>query len=141
MNILNRLAVGVVATTAALAPVLVVAPAANAQANHWTVIERSNRAKHDACKVSVNNGTAWKVFNRLDSRQATGGRLRAAMTATLNGADTQRKWASGWVRKGHLSAVGSVIMPRQPGRRLVMTLAGDNSGSSGTIATAAIGRC
>ena len=141
MNILNQLAVGVVATAAALAPVLVVAPAADAQANHWTVIERSNRAKHDACKVAVNNGTAWKIFNRLDSRQATGGRQRATMTVTLNGADTQRTWASGWVRKGHLSTVGSVIMPRQPGRGLVMTLAGDNSGGGGTIATGAIGRC
>ena len=141
MNIFNRLAVGVVATAAALAPVLVVVPAANAQTNSWTVIERANKARHGACKVSVNEGASWKVYNRLDSRQATGGRLRATMTVTVFGASTSRKWASGWVRRGHLSAVGSVIMPRKPGRQLVMTLAGDNSGSGGTVAVGAIGRC
>jgi hypothetical protein len=141
VNTFNRLAIGVVATAAALAPVLVVVPAANAQTYHWTVIERSNNARHGACKVPVNKGTSWKIFNRLDSRQATGGRLRATMTVTVNGANTSRKWASGWVRRGHLSAVGSVIMPRKPGRQLVMTLAGDNSGSGGTVAIRAIGRC
>ncbi len=72
MNILNRLAMGVVVTAAGLAPALVVVPAANAQANHWTVIERSNKAEQQACKVPVNKRTAWKVFNRLDSRQAFG---------------------------------------------------------------------
>lgn len=141
VNILNRLAMGVVATTTALAPVLVVVPTAHAAANNWTVIERGNKAKHGACKVPVNNGAAWKIFNRLDSRQATGGRQRATMTVTFKGANTQRKWASGWVRKGNLSAVGSVIMQRQPGRGLVMTLAGDNSGSGGTIAVGNISRC
>jgi hypothetical protein len=126
-------------TTAYAAP----APAAHARAaaTSWTVIETGFKAKHDACKVSDNGGAAWKIYNRLDARKVTGGRLRAAMTVTHNGAMTSHTWTSGWVHKGDVSPNGSVTIPRKSSYGLEMSLAGDNAGSGGELTPADIGRC
>jgi hypothetical protein len=144
LNIVTRLAVGALAVLAVTAPVNTAsaAPAAGAAATRtWTTIETLAMAKHQACKVSVNDGATWKIVNRLNSRNVTGGRLRASMTVTHHGNLTQRDWTSGWVHQGDVSAAGAVYIPRQPGYGLQMTISGDNFGDGGLLRPMDIGRC
>ena len=143
MNTVTRLAVGALSALAIAAPVTIASPSpATAQdGKSWTTIERGFGAKHQACKVSINGGDAWKIYNRLNSSKVTGGRLRASMTRTKGGEMTSHDWQSGWVRKGHISDVGFVTMPRKPGIGLAMSLAGDNAGTGGVVKPSEIGRC
>lgn len=144
MNIVTRLAVGSLGVLAVAVPIASVnasaSPAAPLGGRSWTTIETMQHAKHQACKVPVNNGTAWRIYNRLDSRNATGPRLRASMTVLEAGAPAY-SWTSGWVHRGDLSAVGSVFMPRTPAYKLEMSIAGDNAGNGGPVSPRDIGRC
>ena len=94
-------------------------------------MEKGFKAKQQACKKSIDNGGAWRIFNRLDSSKVTGGRLRATMTVLHNNHTTNRSWESGWVRKGTISDVGTVVIPREPGYSLAMSLAADQAGNGG----------
>lgn len=144
MNKLTRLAVGVLAATAVVVPVTAAsaAPARPSAGKHWTVVESGFKAKQEACKVSANGGAAWKIYNRLDSRRVTGGRLAATLTATYkNKPVPSRSWKSGWVKKGHLSSVGTFNVPKAAGWALTMSLYGDNAGNGGTLTVSKIAHC
>jgi len=144
LNIVTRLAVGSLAVLAVAAPTAAVnasaAPGAQQAGRSWTTIETMQHAKHQACKVRINDDTAWRIYNRLDSRNATGPRLRAGMITTEAGA-TAYSWTSGWTRRGELSTVGSVIKPDGSAYKLEMSLNGDNAGKGGAIRPRAIGLC
>jgi hypothetical protein len=143
MNLLTRTAVGVVAAVALVAPAAAAhaAPAPRAAGKNWTKIEAVLNAKQQACKVPVNDGTAWKIYNRLDARHADARRVRATLTATRSGASTSRSWDSGWVRKGNVSDVGAFTVPKGAIWALTMTERGDQAGGGGELAVADIGRC
>lgn len=94
MNILTRCAAGAVTALAVIAPITTAsaAQALHSVARHWTTIETTNGAKQQACKVSVNRGRAWMIYNRLDARQVkpTSGKLEATLMVTLHGRQRSR---------------------------------------------------
>ena len=145
MTHLTRMAVGAVAAAAflALAPTAtaVADPAPRAAGKDWTKIEAVLNAKQQACKVPVKDGSAWKIYNRLDARHADARRVRATLTATRSGTATTRDWDSGWVRKGNVSDVGAFIVPDGDIWALTMTEYGDQAGGGGELGVADIGRC
>lgn len=141
MNKLIRTAVGFLAAAAVLAPTSAAASAHAAPGKDWTTVETLNRAKHQACKVSVDEGTAWKIYNRVDARRLARGRVAATLTATRSGEPTTRGWESGWVRHGNLSDVGTFKVPKQGAWALEMSLYADQSGTGGELAVSDIGRC
>ncbi|MEZ0578741.1 hypothetical protein [Nocardioides sp. MH1] len=143
MKLLTRMAVGAFVAAALVAPASAVSATAapRAAGKDWTKIEAVLNAKQQACKVPANDGTAWKIYNRLDARQADARRVRATLTATRNGEPTTRDWDSGWVHKGDVSGVGSFTMPRGATWALMMTEYGDQAGGGGELAVDDIGRC
>ncbi len=96
--------------------------------------------RRQACKVSVDSGASWRIYNRVDARNATM-RTQARMWVTRDGVDTWRKWNSGWVGWGTISAVGSLVVPRAPGFVIQHSLFADQSGTGGDVRAADIGRC
>ncbi|KAA1418613.1 hypothetical protein F0U44_08930 [Nocardioides humilatus] len=144
MNKLTRTAVGALAVAAVIAPVSASATSARpaGAAKHWTTIETALMAKQQACKVSANDGTAWKIFNRLDARRVDRGRVASYLTAVRNGEEVpSRSWSSGWVQHGHLSDVGTFRVPKNGPWTLTMALYGDDAGTGGELTAADIGRC
>ncbi len=140
MKTFTRLAVSVLAAVAVAAP-MSTATAAPA-AKRWTTVETSLDARQQACKVLINDGTAWRISNRLDARRATAPRVKATLTALRDGARVEsRSWQSGWVQDGQLSGVGSFKVPRASGWTLEMTLQGDQAGTGGLITVADLRRC
>ena len=143
MNRLTHVSVGALATLAVALPATAstsAAPTDARAANSWTTIHRIVGAKGQACKVSANGGASWKIYNRVDGRNATG-RSQAQMWVTRNGVDTPRTWSSGWVRRGTVSAVGSVMVPRAPGYAIQHGIGTDQMGTGGQVSAATIGRC
>ena len=147
---MTRLTTAVVGTLAALAVTLPAAASPSAAsteaaadaaaAKSWTTVHRLNGAKAQACKVSVDGGASWRIYNRVDARNATT-RTQAQMWVTRDGVDTRRKWSSGWVGRGTISAVGSLLVPRAPGYVIEHSLSADQSGTGGTVRAADIGHC
>ena len=143
---MNRLITTVVGTLAALAVALPAAASPSAAsteapaAKSWTTVHRLNGSKAQACKVSVDGGASWRIYNRVDARNATA-RTQARMWVTHDGVDTRRKWSSGWVGRGTVSAVGSLLVPRAPGYVIEHSLSADQSGTGGPVRAADIGHC
>ena len=135
MQTLGRLAALTLATAAVIA-----VPTASDAANSWTTLERMDGAKHQACKVVVDDGASWKIKNRLvNGNQA---RVGAGMKVMRNDEATNRVWSSGLIRRGETSAVGSVKMPRGDDRySLIASIYGAHSGSGSTVTIGEIGRC
>ena len=143
---MTRLTTVVVGTLAALAVTLPAVASASAAptdaraAKSWTTIHKLAGAKGQACKVSVDSGASWRIYNRVDARNATM-RTHARMWVTRDGVDTWRKWNSGWVGWGTISAVGSLVVPREPGYVIQHSLSADQMGTGGNVRAADIGRC
>ena len=145
MNKFTRMAVGALTVAAVIAPLSTVtaASALPAVGKDWTTLESLNRAKQQACKVSVDEGTAWKIYNRLDARMMPRRwvRIRSTLTATRSGVPTARDWDSGWVRHGNVSAVGTFKIPKTGPWALTMSIYGDNAGSGGELTADDIRHC
>lgn len=142
MNKFTQMAVTALAVASVIAPVSASAtPAPRVVAKDWTNLETLDRAKQQACKVSVDEGTAWRIYNRLDARRMPRDRVRASLTATRRGAPTARSWDSGWVGHGNVSTVGRFKIPKTGAWALTMTIYGDNAGNGGELTAADIGRC
>lgn len=145
MNTLTRISVGVAAAFVVLAPVAAAqaAPSHTSVAKHWTTIETIGKpaGKQQACKVLENQGRDWKIYNRLNDSRVTGGKLEATLTVSRHGVPTKAHWDSGYVRPGHISKVGTLILPRKPGNGLIMTIHGTSFGNGGVVKIASIGRC
>src|SRR5689334_19000797 len=105
MQTLGRLAA--VSLTAAVVSVV---PTSSEAATSWSTLGRLDGAKHQACKVVVNDGADWRIKNRVVNGNRA--KVGAGMIVQKNGEDTQRTWSSGLVRRGATSPVGSVTMPR-----------------------------
>jgi hypothetical protein len=116
------------------------ASSASAAGRNWTTLLVFHGAKHQACKVSVDDGEAWRVFTRLDGRNAST-RVQAGLTVTKNGSETSRTWLSGWVSKGTVSSVGSVKLPRRAGWGLNAWTGGEQEGSGADFKADQVGRC
>ena len=143
MNPLTRMAVGAVAAVALVAPATAALadPTPRAAAKSWTTLETFERAHQQACKTPVADGTAWKIYNRLDARDLRHGRVAATLTAYRNGRSTSRDWTSGWVRHGDVSDVGSFRVPRGGLWSLSMSIHTDNAGTGGETSLRHVGRC
>jgi hypothetical protein len=145
MNTLTRISVGVATALVALAPLSAAqaAPARASVAKHWTTIETIGKpaGKQQACKVLINRGRDWKIYNRLNDSKVTGGKLEATLTVTQKGVPTKAVWDSGYVHPGHISKVGTVILPRKPGNGLTMAIHGTNFGNGGVVKIGNIGHC
>ena len=143
---MTRWTTSVVGTLAALAVTLPAAASPSAASTEapapksWTTVHRLNGAKAQACKVSVDGGASWRIHNRVNARNATT-RTQARMWVTHDGVDTPRKWSSGWVGRGTISAVGSLLVPRSPGYVIQHALSADQSGTGGVVPAADIGHC
>ena len=106
MTFLSR-AVTVTALTVAMAgPAL----AANASGNDWKTMATSAGGKVQACKVATTATGPWKVRLRVDATHATT-RVQGS-GYVMRGSKTLDAWKSGWVTKGHVSAIGTVKLPR-----------------------------
>ncbi|WP_183095921.1 hypothetical protein [Nocardioides stalactiti] len=135
---------GALTVAAVIAPLSAAgtAEARPAPGRDWTTIETFEGAKQQACKVAINDGTAWRIFNRLDARRLSDGRVAATLTATRSGEPVaDRSWASDWVRHGNVSDVGSFKIPRGARWALTMSVYGDQSGTGGELSAASIDRC
>jgi hypothetical protein len=138
---LTTVAIGTLAALAVAVPATAAPSAASAQAGRsWTTVTSLGGAKQQACKVSVAGGAAWRIYNRLDARNA-GSRVRASMTVTRGGATTSRVWNSGWVHKGDISSTGTVRLARAAGYGLQFTLAADQMGNGGLVKARSIRLC
>ena len=106
----------------------------------WDTIGTYTGAKHQACRVLANDGTAWRVRNRLvNGDQAPVG---AGMTVLRNGNRTDRTWSSGLVAKNATSPVGSVLVPRGDSRfTLEHSQYQAQSGTGGALGVLAVARC
>lgn len=107
----------------------------------WHTIGTSRRARHQACKILVNNGETWKIYNRLVNRpgEAKGG---AVMIVQKNGEDTKRNWDSGWIAVGRISGVGAVTIRRgDPRFGLLSGAYSSMGGGAGPLKLSKIGRC
>lgn len=116
------------------------ASSASAASRNWTTLLVFHGAKHQACKVSVDDGQTWRVFTRLDGRKASS-RVQAGMTVTKDGSETDRTWLSGWVEEGTVSRVGSVKLPRRAGWGLSAWTGGEQAGSGADFKAHQVGRC
>ena len=145
MNTLTRISVGVATALVVLAPLSAAqaAPARASLAKHWTTIETIGKpaGKQQACRVLVNSGRDWKIYNRLNDSRVTGGKLEATLTVSKNGVATKASWDSGYVRPGHISKVGTLILPRKPGNGLIMTIHGTSFGNGGIVKIKHIAHC
>lgn len=100
--------------------------ATRAAGRNWDTIGNIDGALHQACRVSIHKDTKWRVYNRLDARHGEA-RAEARMTVLHDGAATGEVWRSGWITPGHVSDVGSVVVPRRPGYE-VRAFGADNAG-------------
>lgn len=132
--------IAVASVSLAVCAVPLTTSAATAATSSWTTIATIEGAKHQACKVLANDGTAWRVKNRLvNGDQARAG---ASMTVLRNGKPTDRTWDSGLIAKNTTSPVGSVLMPKGDSRfTLEHTEYVSQAGGGGTIGIGAISRC
>lgn len=108
---------------------------------HWTTVDTSLHARRQACKILVDNGETWKIYNRLVNRPGQG-RAGATMIVQKNGEDTKRTWDSGWVAVGRISEVGAVTIPRGDPRFGLISGGYDNAGGGGgPLKLSKIGHC
>jgi len=143
MHTLGRLAALTVSTALlAAAPTASLAASSfrQAEGRTWTTVGTFEGGKHQACKVLINDGTTWKIHNRLvNGRQ---GKVGAGMTVQKNGVDTQRTWDSGLIARGATSKVGAVAIPKgKPAFTLVAFQYAAQAGTGGPLALGQIGRC
>ena len=142
MTILTRIA-AVSATAAILAlPTLTAASAGAAPAapaKKWGVIAKAWGAKQQACKVSVKDGEAWKVFTRVvNGRTAEVG---VGLMVNLDGESTDIRFATPLTGKGKTSKAGSVVLPVADGYTLAAFQFQGAMGDGGEIAIGKIRAC
>lgn len=131
------------ARTAGLAALGLVATLSTAlpasAANDWGTLDDLDDAKLQACKVSADGGDAWKI--KLRVKNGNGYRVKSTARVYEGGDATDSRWASGWVRRGDTSPVGSVKMGRGSAFEVEYSLNADQLGGGGLKGSADIGRC
>jgi hypothetical protein len=131
-------ALPVAATALAL---VLTGPALSARAagNSWKTLVPFDGGKLQACKVATTATGPWQVKLRVDATRATA-RVQGS-AYVVKGQRTLDSWHSGWVARGHLSAVGTVRLPRGTRYTLGAGLGGGQSGDGGSFAARQIPHC
>jgi hypothetical protein len=130
------------AVAAAALAVALTGPALSAHAAglSWKTLSTTAGGKVQACKVPTTDTGPWKVRMRVDATKATG-RVQGSGYATNAKGKTLDTWKSGWVTKGHISAIGDVRLPRGAGYTLNAGIGTDNMGNGGTFTSREIPHC
>jgi hypothetical protein len=113
--------------------------AAQASGNNWKTLSTFNGGKIQACKVATTKTGPWKVKLRVDAQGAKS-KVNGSAYVT-KGADQVDQWKSGWVAKSHVSAVGTVKLPRGSAYALNAGIATANAGNGGTITAGKLPHC
>ena len=124
-------ALGLVATLSAASPA--------AAANDWGTELSFDRSKIQACVVSVDEGTAWKVKLRASNRNDF--RIKGNATVYDGETATDARWGSGWVRKGDTSRVGSVRVGLEDTWQVLLTMRSAQAGNGGWVTVADLNAC
>ena len=137
MNLVRRSAIGALATTA----IVLAGPAisAHASAPHFQTLATTVGGKVQACRVPTTAATVT-IKMRVDARKASG-RVSGLGSATHNGTRVGKEWDSGWVRRGHVSKVGTVKVPRGAAYALDAGIGTANMGNGATFKPLAIRTC
>ena len=139
MQLTGRLAARTTGLVAlGLAATLATAVPASA-ANDWGTLDELEDARLQACKVSADGGDAWKV--KLRVKNGNDYRVRSTARVFDDGDATDRRWASGWVRRGVRSPVGAVKMGRGSTWTVSFGLNADQLGGGGEVSSGSIDRC
>ncbi len=138
MTTTKRLAATALTAALLAVPTVAVSSADAAQGKSWTTTRTWFGAKVQACKVSVRQGEAWRIYGRVVNGQQA--KVGAGLTV-LKGEKTTSSWRSGLVAKGKTSQVGSVLLPRNSSHRLEGTVYRAQMGDSGPEQASKIGRC
>ncbi len=117
------------ATTLGLAAAVLTAAPATA-APSWATLSELENATLQACKVSVDDGNAWRV--RLRLRNGNDYRVRSTVTALRGGEETDRVWKSGWVRGGD-TQTGQLRIGTGRAWDLSFSVGADQFGGGGTV--------
>lgn len=129
------------AVTATALTVVLTGPALSAHAagNHWKTLVPFDGAKLQACKVATTDTGPWKIKLRVDASRA---RARVEGSAyAVKGQKNVDKWRSGWVDKGHISAVGTVKLPQGKDYSLNAGVGGGQSGDGGSFTASQVPHC
>ena len=113
--------------------------AAQAAGNSWQTLSSFNGGRIQACRVATTKTGPWKVELRVDATRAKS-KVNGSAHVTKGTAEIAH-WASGWVAKGHVSAVGTVRLPRGSGYAVNVGIATTNAGNGGSVTAGKIQHC
>lgn len=126
------------AVALALGASLVVTAAPAQAGTSWQTLSTIDEARYQTCKVSVSDGTAWRVRLRVLNRNDFWVQGRA--TILNGGSATNQTWNSGRVAGGD-SATGAVRAGRGDRWQLSHSFGAEGFGGGGTLRVAEIRRC
>lgn len=130
-------AAALAAVTLALATPLSSAHAA--QGRNWKTLSEIDGGKIQACKVATTDTGPWKIKLRVDATKAST-RVNGSAFVTKDGKNVDH-WRSGWIAKGHRSAVGTVSLPRDSAYSFGAGIAASQAGNGGTFKPGQIKTC
>ncbi len=139
---------GVLLTTSvvvSLAGPGLVTPADAAPARTYRDVATYYKATVEGCKVSVDGGTKWKVFARLDNtdnRRADKRRGSLTVVQEVDGEDTYRRRVdTGLVAGRTTSKVISLVIPKGDAYKLGVGVDIGQAGNGRTVELSALRRC
>ena len=140
MNVVRRSATGAVAAAAIVLAGPALAANAAAKPHHFETLTSIIGAKVQACRVPTKASKPVTIKIRIDATKASG-KVSGIGQASHDGNASGKQWTSGWVRKGHRSAVGTIHVPRGAGWALQAGLGTGAMGNGGDFAPASIRTC
>jgi len=152
MNPVTRMLVGACAAVAVLAPTAAVAntPAptsaahAKAPAKRFKAVQSLEKAKLEVCRKETSNKKGWKVYGRINVTKVTikGAKFSGTLMVTKEGVDEPTAtWRSPLTRKGKISKVGAVVVPKKGGYTLSGGIGTEAFGDGGPIKLAKVRKC
>jgi hypothetical protein len=138
MTVVRRSATGALAALA----IVLAGPALTAHAApyHFQTLTSISGAKLQACRIPTTASSPVMIKMRVNAMRASG-RVNGLGNATHNGTRVGHGWTSGWVRKGHVSAVGTVRVPRGATYALDAGLGTGAMGNGGSFKPTSIHTC
>lgn len=142
MSVLRRTAAGAVAALAVViaGPAFTATAASNPHHYHFKSIVSISGAKLEACRLRTASPAPWKVKVRVNAKRSTG-KVMAGAQGMRNGTPVRKGWASGTVRKGHVSTIGTVKVPRGSAYTLSAGIGTGGMGNGGEFKVANLRRC
>jgi hypothetical protein len=95
--------------------------------------------KIQACKIATSDTGPWKIKLRVDASNAKT-RVDGSAYVTKNDKNVDH-WKSGWVATGHVSAIGSVRLPRGSDYGFNAGIGTGQAGNGGTFRPGQIKTC